>query len=165
MSEYTKMAKDFCEKTGTEITFKYKGTIDHFPNEDNPKYKGLRHQWLVCIERGVHKWSFTFTNSIKDYEDSCIFDVCAKHQFGKNYKRLATPIRIKPVAPSEYDVLACITKYDVGDFDDFCAEFGYEFNTEREYIKVKQIYFDIMDEYHSVHRLFNDVIDELQEIC
>ena len=30
------------------------------------------------------------------------------------------------LTPTEYDVLACLTKYDPGNYEDFCSEFGYE---------------------------------------
>ena len=28
--------------------------------------------------------------------------------------------------PSEYDILACLEKYDPGSYEDFCSEYGYE---------------------------------------
>lgn len=32
-----------------------------------------------------------------------------------------------------YDILACLTKYDPGNYEDFCLDFGYETETENEF--------------------------------
>lgn len=37
------------------------------------------------------------------------------------------------ITPTCYDILACLTKYDPGDYEDFCSEFGYETETENEF--------------------------------
>jgi hypothetical protein len=62
--------------------------------------------------------------------------------------------------PTMYDVLACLTKYDVGDFDDFCSEFGFS-AYEKSSVK---IYEAVCKEYKAVQRLFGDIYEELQEI-
>lgn len=62
--------------------------------------------------------------------------------------------------PSIYDVLACLTKYDPGNFEQFCYEFGYNSDSR----KAERTYESVVDEYENVMRLFSDVIDELREI-
>ena len=57
--------------------------------------------------------------------------------------------------PSMYDILACMTKYDVGSFDDFCSNFGYESGTIS-----KTTYNAVCKEYEAMCRLFNQ--DELE---
>lgn len=74
--------------------------------------------------------------------------------------------------PTEYDVLACLTKYDPGDYEDFCSEFGYEPTAEDEfgYIVRNKNAFRIWEaccrEYDKVKRAFGDgeVLEELREI-
>lgn len=69
--------------------------------------------------------------------------------------------------PSIYDVLACLTKYDVGSFEDFCGEFGYEQydeNTSRTNKPTERTYKAVCKEFAAVERLFSDCIEELQEI-
>lgn len=61
--------------------------------------------------------------------------------------------------PTYYDVFAALQKYDVGDFDDFLSEFGYEYKPGM----YKQ-YTAVVREYEAVMRLFGDIIDELSEI-
>ena len=63
--------------------------------------------------------------------------------------------------PTMYDVLACLQKYELGTFQDFCSDFGYSDDS----IKAYKTYKAVLKEYNSVIRLFGDVLDELQEIC
>jgi hypothetical protein len=67
----------------------------------------------------------------------------------------------KNEAPNAYDVLACLQKYDIGSFEDFCSEFGYD-NDDR---KAKKTYYAVLKEFQSVNYLFSDVIDKLAEIA
>ena len=76
------------------------------------------------------------------------------------------------LTPTEYDVLACLTKYDPGDYEEFCSEFGYESTIENEYghmVRNKnafQIWKACCREYEKVKRAFGDgeVLEELREI-
>ena len=63
-----------------------------------------------------------------------------------------------------YDVLAAIQKYDVGSFDNFCSEYGYDYETQAEKRKVMNIYNAVVKEYEKIDLLFNDVIEKLQNI-
>ena len=62
--------------------------------------------------------------------------------------------------PTMYDILTCLQKYDVGTFEDFCGDFGYDTDSRR----AEKIYTAVCKEYEAVDRLFHDIIDELQEI-
>ena len=63
--------------------------------------------------------------------------------------------------PTMYDVLACLQKYDVGSFEDFCHEFGY--NEDSKY--AERTYKAVCKEYAAVCRLFTqEQIEELTEI-
>lgn len=66
--------------------------------------------------------------------------------------------------PIMYDVLACLQKYDVGSFEDFCDEFGYNDLPLSAYKATKKTYKAVCKEFEAVKRLFGDVIDELCEI-
>lgn len=69
--------------------------------------------------------------------------------------------------PTAYDVLACLQKYDVGSFEDFCNEFGYEMYSEtyRSYnTKNMKLYNAVCREFKNVDRIFGDIIEELAEI-
>ena len=62
--------------------------------------------------------------------------------------------------PTMYDVLACMTKHDVGSFEDFCSEFGYSEDSRT----AERTYKAVCKEFAAVERLFSDVIDQLHEI-
>lgn len=62
--------------------------------------------------------------------------------------------------PTMYDILACLQKYDVGSFEDFCSEFGYDTDSRT----AEKTYKAVCKEFEAVDRLFSDVIEELSEI-
>lgn len=63
--------------------------------------------------------------------------------------------------PTAYDVLACLTKYDVGTFEDFCSNYG----CDTDSIKAERTYKAVCREYKAVCRLFTtEQIEMLQEI-
>lgn len=62
--------------------------------------------------------------------------------------------------PTPYNVLSCVTKYDPGDFDEFCSEYGYDNGSH----KAHKNYLAVVREYKNIDRLFNDVMDDLAEI-
>ena len=58
--------------------------------------------------------------------------------------------------PTNYDILACLQKYDVGSFDDFCSEFG---------LKSEKTYNAVCKEYDNVCKIWSEEeIELLQEI-
>ena len=64
-------------------------------------------------------------------------------------------------SPTMYEVLACMQKYDVGTFEDFCRCFGYNEDSR----SAERTYKGVCKEYAAMERLFGDVMDELQEIA
>lgn len=63
--------------------------------------------------------------------------------------------------PTLYDVLACLQKYEVGTFEDFCGEFGYDEDSR----SAKKIYKAVLREYANMERLFTEEeLEILQEI-
>lgn len=63
--------------------------------------------------------------------------------------------------PNAYDVLACITKYDPGTFENFCSEFGYDEDSRT----AERIYFAVQKEYSQLARIFTpEQLEEMQEI-
>lgn len=62
--------------------------------------------------------------------------------------------------PSMYDILACLQKNDVGSFEDFCGEFGYNEDSRN----AEKTYKAVCKEFSAVNRLFGDILDEMQEI-
>ena len=90
--------------------------------------KDKRDIYNITLKRGQRKYTFKFGQSI-----------------AKNSNE-----------PTLYDVLACLQKYEVGTFEDFCDEFGYD-NDSRNALKT---YKAVVKEYDKMCSLFNS--DELE---
>ena len=69
--------------------------------------------------------------------------------------------------PTMYEVLACLAKWEVRTFEEFCREFGYDSLPLWKYPVVKKIYLGIRREYQAVCRLFpeEEAMEELYEIA
>lgn len=65
------------------------------------------------------------------------------------------------VRPTKYDVLACLTKYDPGSFEDFCNEFGYdEYNRNS-----MSTYRAVLREWEKMEEAFTEEqLEELRKI-
>lgn len=63
--------------------------------------------------------------------------------------------------PKLYNVLTCLQKYEVGTFENFCGEFGY--NTDSR--AAEKTYKAVLKEYNAMCRLFTaEQLEQLQEI-
>ena len=154
------------QKTKREFKAEFLKHDKHFEDSKN------RDIYKITLKRGKRECSFDFGQSIansKTYRDrntkeeffcngmskkGSIRTVSEKYL--KNYC-----IEIKGKAPSEYDVLACLQKYDVGTFEEFCGEFGYDTDSK----KAEKTYLAVKNEFDMVQKLWSDKeIEELQEI-
>lgn len=97
-----------------------------------PSDKDARYVFTLKLERNRKQYTFTFGQSIAEGGEE----------------------------PTMYDVLTCLTKYDVGTFENFCSEFGYDTDSRT----AERTYKAVCKEYAAVERLFGDILDELQEI-
>ena len=67
--------------------------------------------------------------------------------------------------PSEYDIVACREKYDVGTIDNFVDEYGYEVKEWSDVKRIKNIYNAVKRQYKSLCRCFTpEQIEAMQEI-
>ncbi len=95
--------------------------------------KESRDIYTCILRKKTHKYRFTFGQSINSTGNP----------------------------PRAYDVLSCLTKYDIGTFDDFCGEFGYDTDSRTAYKQYKAV----LKEWKNVELLFTDEqLELLQEI-
>lgn len=67
--------------------------------------------------------------------------------------------------PTEYDILACLQKYDVGEIEEFIDEFGYEIKKKGDLKRIMNTYHAVVKEYHDVCRCFTqEQIEAMREI-
>lgn len=134
--DYQKQGTDFLKDTNTKMIVKFLKHGKHFADEKETRdiFK------ITLVRQGKRQYSFNFGQSLAESTGK-----------GKN-------------KPSAYDVLACLTKYEVGSFENFASEFGYDEKKLSEYPRVLKIYKAVKNEYNNVNRLFNDVMEQLSEI-
>ena len=96
MNEYVKQAKDFLESCNATMTITYLGKAAN----KNWNETQLRNTYKATIKTPKGSMAVKFWDSI------------ANTQSGEQ--------------PTEYDILTCLQKYEVGTFSDFVADYGYE---------------------------------------
>lgn len=145
MTDYEKQAEEFLQKTGTTFSAEFVKHGKHFTDE---KYS--RDIYTCELRRGDRFYIFQFGQSLKE-------SITPEHRKQiKNRKK-----ELEKLKPTAYDVLACLQKYDVGTFEDFCSEFGYDADSR----KAEKIYKAVLDEWRNVQILFSDEeLEELREI-
>ena len=134
MSEYETKAIKFLAKHGITLSVAEGGYKKPLWAE-----KGQAHgnHYRITFQREPHRkrFSLSFWNSVNDVQEH-------KH-------------------PSAYDVLTCLQKSDVGSFEEFCCEFGYDCDS----IKALKTYKATVKEWEKVSGFFTpEEIEELQGI-
>ena len=186
MNDYEKQAQDFLDKTDSEISIEFLKNDYHFESDDIK-----RDIYEITLKRKTRSYTFNFGQSMNNsryYFDKRAKD---KYQEGKEYYHCLNKSGRKAYKekfydflgcrflsgneklmiksgylflgkePTAYDVLACLTKYDPGTFEDFCSEFGYSTDSK----SAEKIYNAVKDEWQNVAILFNDnEIELLTEI-
>lgn len=153
---------------GAEIKKEYLRNGKHFADDTIN-----RDIYKITLKRGRREFSFDFGQSVFKsayYQDKTIegrtytTDGSARTgnfkvlnpEYLKNYCFL-----VKGTEPTDYDVVACLEKYDVGSFEDFCREFGYDEDSK----KAEKIYIAVVKEYDNMCKLFSDEeLEVLREI-
>ena len=144
--------------------------------ENNYHFQGdkdKRDIYSITLKRGARKYTFKFGQSIaksQHYKDKNIpsrlytlnggnFKGGYKINDLRNYQSYIELVQGE--APTLYDVLVCLQKYEVGTFDDFCSEFGYDTDSRNAY----KTYKAVVKEYDKICSLFsNDELEVLQLI-
>lgn len=194
MNEYDKQAKDFLEKTESEIFMEYMG-YDYYFYED----KNKRDIYEIELKRGNRGYKFTFGRSLANsgffmttktpsvfnkqllIDDNYPYAIVLKHKEPNSINVKGTNLYIKPTVsgaglfyggskkwsitqkkPTEYDILTCLQGYEVGSFEDFCDDFGYD----NDSINALKIYEKVADEFKNLCLLYSDseleILSEIQ---
>lgn len=139
------MATNYYTQQANDFAKKYGVKFTVFLNETEyrPYFLGdkeSRYVFKCRLSRGRRSYTFHFGQSIAKGSES----------------------------PDLYSVLTCLQKWDLGSFEDFCDEFGYEaYNDEYTGYNKKsmRIYKDCLREYDAVVRLFGDSGECYDELC
>lgn len=79
----------------------------------------------------------------------------------RSYKGTSYQIKKQDKAPSDYDILAAITKYDPCTFEDFCNEYGYDTDSR----KAETTYQAVRKEFTDLSKIFTgEELEQMAEI-
>lgn len=132
MQDYQKQASDLLKKMNVVFTTKFLKNDFYFYGD-----KETRDIFKVSFRRDKKSFSLSFGNSLKDSTGS-----------GGN-------------PPTAYDVLSCIQKYEVGTFENFCSDFGYDTDSRR----AEKTYKAVCKEWKKVSSFFTpEELKELQDV-
>lgn len=165
-SKYEEACELVKEKFGIEYECKFLKNDYHFDND-----KSTRDIYEITLKRGTRDYTFNFGQSLMDsqyYQDSIkerTYTLNGQNRTG-NYiiHDISKFIKafpdggsqklklVKGKEPELYDILTCLTKYDVGTFENFCSEFGYDEDSR----SAEKTYNAVVKEYESMCRLFSD---------
>lgn len=135
MNEYVKQAHDFLTSCNATMQITYTGI------DTNKDWGGneLRNTYSVTITTPKGNMKIKFWDSIYNTEHA--------------------------IKPTEYDILACLEKYDVGTIDDFVYEFGFEVHEWADVKRIENTYNAVVKEYQDICRCFTpEQIEAMQEI-
>lgn len=128
---------------------------------DNGKYN--KASYLIAdviglkMKVGDYEYKKYFTG---DKESRCVFKITLK-KGGKQFTfNFGQSIAEGTNEPTLYSVLACLQKYDVGSFEDFCSGFGYDEDNRT----AEKIYNAVVKQYENMERLFNSEELELLQM-
>ena len=168
MSEYVKQAKDFLANCNATMEIKYVGLEK--PNWDDKPHR--TYDCTIKTPRGemmVHFYDSTantelwimnekewYENKFRRYYDGLTYQ--EKIRLLKDFKAK----RAKAI-PTEYSILSCLTKYDVGSMDDFMHEFGYEIKCTKDMTDFINTYNAVVKEYNDIRRCFT--VEQIEALC
>ena len=167
-NEYTKQAEKFLQAAGATIKIDFQGRAINTAWKE----KQLRNLYAVTITTPRGSYAFDFWDSLYNTElTQMTVKQYAQKRFRtpyedmtyseKNKARAELERKQKEARPTCYDVIACLTKYDPGTFDDFCAEFGYDEDSRT----AERIYIAVQKEFANLKHIFDpEQLEAMQEI-
>lgn len=169
-TDYQNQAREFLNKCPAEMTIIPAG--EAVPNWDNKP-----HRLYICtIKTQRGRMTINFYDSLHNTEiwKMTPGDYIEKHlhchRIDATYQMKTKAIKAveqmrKEASPTEYDILACLQKYDVGTMDEFFTEFGYEIKSAKDITNFIDTYNAVTKEYRDLCRIFTpEQMDDLREI-
>lgn len=176
-TNYQKQAEDFLKKTGSKLEVEFLRNGKYFSTD-----KENRDIYKCTLSRGTRSYTFEFGQSLVNSGFYYTMgrqkiNIDRKYLQPEHSKNLIHHVRKDssyafmnnggsdvihyPTKPTAYDILACLQKYDVGSFEDFCSDFGYDSDSRN----AEKIYISVVNEYTQLCILFTDSeMEEMQEI-
>ena len=160
MSEYVKKAKDFLASCNATMEIKYVGL-------EKPNWDDEPHRTYDCtIKTPRGEMMVHFYDSLANTELWMPYNEYYEKKFRRSYEAMGPTEKMRfqkalkdkreKAIPTEYDILACLTTYEVGSMDDFFAELGYEIECVQDMTNFINTYNAVVKEYYDVRRCFTE---------
>lgn len=148
MTDYQTQAREFLNECNAEMSITFNGFAR--PNWDKKDHAC----YTVIIKTRRGNMTVIFYDSLHNTELLKI-----------NPHTLEEKRKQDKARPTEYDILSCLQKYDVGTMDDFMTDFGYEIKNSKDLTDFITTYNAVLKEWQDVSRCFTpDQIEKMQEI-
>ena len=167
-NEYTEQAEKFLQDANATMKIEFQGrAINTAWKEKEP-----RNLYAVTITTPRGSYTFDFWDSLHNTETTQMtVEQYARKRFRmpyedmtyseKNKARAELARKQKEARPTCYDVIACLTTYDPGTFEDFCAEYGYDEDSRT----AERIYIAVQKDFANLKRIFDpEQLEAMQEI-
>ncbi len=172
MNEYVKQAKDFLAKANATMEIKFVGCYTNC-GWDSGKEHNCYHA-TIKTPRGEMKiefWDSLHNTEIRNMTVRQFAERMYRTRWEclgnseKNRARKLLEEQAAKAVPTEYDILACLEKYEVGSMDDFMYEFGYEIKSVKDMTNFINTYNAVVKEYNDLRRIFTEEqMEALREI-
>ena len=171
MTEYQQQAKDFLTSCNATMIVEFVG-IDINQNW-NDNTERAKYRVAIRTPRGsmmLDFWDSVVNTEMKtmSFEKFCkmVYHCLPQDLYPMRKKAEAEWRFIKNNAvPSEYSILACLTKYDPGTMHDFFDEMGYEIESADDIFSFMNTYNAVVKEYRDLCRIFTEEqMEKLREI-
>lgn len=157
-NEYQEQVLEFLRKANATMKIEVVGP--DYPNWDED-HMHLRHSVTLTTPKGSYTFSFWGSRLQAELWDTpSALEKLARKTFGLHYEDLTNSEKAKvrkimrerreEFKTKEYDVLACLTKYDPGTHEEFCANSCYDPDS----IRGVKTYLAVQKEYHELSRIF-----------
>jgi hypothetical protein len=125
----------------------YTAQAEKFLRDTNTKFKAKYYDFALYFP--------------EDKEARSIYKITLRNERGSYTFKFGQSIANQGQEPTAYNVLACLTKYDVGSFEDFCYEFGCDTDSRT----AKRTYKAVVKEWHNISRIYTESqIEALRDI-
>lgn len=167
-NEYTEQAEKFLQDANATMKIDFQGRAINTAWKE----KELRNLYAVTITTPRGSYTFDFWDSLYNTEiTQMTVEQYARKHFRMLYEdmthieqskaRAELVKKQKEARPSCYDVIACLTTYDPGTFEDFCSEYGYDEDSRA----AERIYIAVQKEFANLKRIFDpEQLEAMQEI-
>lgn len=172
MTDYRQKALDFLEACNAKMEINFIGVETNQNWNDNQR----RNKYHFTITTPKGKMQGDFWDSVTNTEitlmtpdDFSIKMYRAHLDALMNHEKVRVRNTLKAIKetakPTEYEILSCLEKYEVGTMDDFFHEFGFEVKNADDIFCFLNTYNAVVKEYRDLCRIFTEEqMEMLREI-